>query len=82
MSVDAADNGVITTGELSRAVAVIRSDIKEVREEVKEKPTTRDLAYLENRVRDLENWQTWAMRLGVPSLGVTGFISIVGVLQK
>jgi len=62
----------ITNGELSRAVALIRSDIKEVKRDVSERPTTRDISFLEMRIKDLEEWQKWAMRIGVP--GMVGVI--------
>ena len=58
----------ITNGELFRAVELIRGDIGILRGEIKERPTANDLKYLEQRVSDLENWQTWALRLGGPSL--------------
>lgn len=59
---------VITNGELSRAVKLIRDDIKDVKNDVSTRPTTRDIGYLEARIKDLEDWQKWAMRIGVPSL--------------
>lgn len=69
----------ITNGELFRAVKLIRDDIKDVKAEVSDKPTKRDIEYLERRVTDLENWQTWAMRLGIPGL-VTSVVSFVGLI--
>jgi len=62
------DETAITNGELFRAVTLIRGDIKDLKTDVEAKPTQRDFAYLENAVKDLENWQTWAIRLGVPAL--------------
>lgn len=74
----------ITTGELSRAVTLIRGDIKDVKKDISERPTVQDFSELKNtvekratvealnhalqRVRDLEDWQKWAMRLGIPAL--------------
>jgi hypothetical protein len=67
MSVTANDDAAqITTGELSRAVTLIRGDINQVRKEVAEKPTTRDVEYLKERIDGLQSWQTWAMRVGIP----------------
>lgn len=62
------DETAITNGELFRAVALIRGDIKDLKTDVDAKPTARDFAYLENAIKDLENWQTWAIRIGVPAL--------------
>lgn len=62
------DSETITNGELSRAVKLIRDDIKDVKKDVSERPTTRDIAHLESRIVDLEDWQKWAVRLGVPGL--------------
>lgn len=85
------DNGTgVTTGELSRAVGLIRGDIKDVKKDIQEKPTQQQLAAvqkealdkidtvrreakaeaggLRQRIVDLENWQTWALRLGIPGL--------------
>lgn len=61
--------GTITIGELGRSLERMEKGIDEIKIELKERPTDRDVAYLEDRVRDLESWQTWAMRLGVPGLG-------------
>lgn len=80
----------ITTGELSRAVGLIRGDIKDVKKDISEKPTQAELnavqreaaakietvrreakaeaGGLRQRIVDLENWQTWALRLGIPGL--------------
>lgn len=58
----------ITTGELSRAVGLIRSDIGDLRSDIRARPTKEDLAYLTARVKVLEDWQTWALRLGGPAL--------------
>lgn len=74
----------ITTGELSRAVTLIRGDIKDVKKDISERPTIQDykdlkeemggkaskdaLTYLTDRIKDLEDWQKWAMRIGVPAL--------------
>lgn len=62
------DQTTITTGELSRAVGLIRSDIGDLRLDIRGRPTKEDLIYLTERVKNLENWQTWALRLGGPAL--------------
>jgi len=75
---------VITTGELSRAVNLIRGDIKDVKHDISQRPTAQDykdlkeeigkrahvseLGYANDRIKDLEDWQKWAMRLGVPAM--------------
>lgn len=58
----------ISTGELSRAVGLIRSDIGDLRSDIRGRPTEKDLIYLSERVKSLENWQTWALRLGGPAV--------------
>lgn len=58
----------ITNGELSRAVGLIRSDIRDLKKEIDARPTAKDIGYLEQRIKDLEDWQKWAMRIGVPAL--------------
>lgn len=78
------DNTSVTTGELSRAVGLIRGDIKEITKKVDEKPTKESVDHLKQRVVDLENWQTWALRIGIPGLivaawnGLNTFGGIVG----
>lgn len=70
----------ITNGELSRAVALIRSDIRDVKNDVSSRPTSRDFGFLEERIKDLEEWQKWAMRIGVPGIigVIINFIDTVG----
>jgi hypothetical protein len=74
----------ITTGELSRAVTLIRGDIKDVKKDISERPTIADykdlraevekkattdaLGWALSRIKELEDWQKWAMRIGVPAL--------------
>ena len=74
----------ITTGELSRAVTLIRGDIKDVKKDISECPTIGDykdlkeevankasndaLSYARERIQALEEWQKWAVRLGIPAL--------------
>lgn len=71
----------ITNGELSRAVKLIRDDIRDVKDDVAKRPTTRDLSYLETRIKDLEDWQKWAMRLGVPAcIGV--IVSLTSTISQ
>lgn len=55
----------ITTGELSRAVELIRKDIAGIQTST---PSKESVDNLKQRVTDLENWQTWALRIGVPGL--------------
>lgn len=62
------EHAQITTGELNRAVTLIRKDIGELKTNVEARPTTRDLGYLEARIHDLEEFQKWAFRVGIPSL--------------
>lgn len=79
------DNQSVTTGELSRAVGLIRSDIKEVKKDIAEKPTKEMVDHLQQRVVDLENWQTWALRLGIPGLCVAALNAVNtfgGVVSK
>lgn len=77
----------VTTGELSRAVGLIRGDIKDVKKDISEKPSASDLEAvrreakaeaggLRQRIVDLENWQTWALRLGVPGLIMAGLNAV------
>lgn len=73
----------IGTGELARAVALIRGDIKAVTEKLEGVPTkveleqrlsdAKALADLKNTLQDkaiagLEEWNTWALRLGGPTI--------------
>lgn len=74
----------ITTGELSRAVSLIRGDIKDVKKDISERPTIQDykdikeeitskaskdsLTAATDRIKELVDWQKWAMRVGVPAL--------------
>lgn len=78
------DTTTITTGELSRAVTLIRGDIKDVKKDISERPTIGDykdlraevdkkasndaITYARERIQSLEEWQKWAMRIGVPAL--------------
>lgn len=55
----------ITTGELSRAVELIRTDIAGIKTTT---PSKESVDHLRQRIIDLENWQTWALRIGVPGL--------------
>lgn len=82
-----ADTSNVTTGELSRAVGLIRGDIKDVKKDIQEKPTQAELdavrreakaeaGGLRQRIVDLENWQTWALRLGVPGLCVAALNAV------
>lgn len=63
-----AETETITNGELNRAVKLIRDDIKEMKNDVDKKPSQRDLDYLATRLKDLEDWQKWAMRIGIPAI--------------
>lgn len=79
------DNQSVTTGELSRAVGLIRSDIKEVKKDIGEKPSRETVDNLRQRIVDLENWQTWALRLGIPGLCVAALNAVNtfgGVVSK
>lgn len=80
----------IGTGELARAVALIRGDITTLAAALATRPDKEDLrttaAALESKqlalreiselrsqiqdraIKDLEDWQTWALRLGAPTL--------------
>lgn len=80
----------ITTGELGRAVALIRGDITTLAAALAARPDKDDLARAElglgarleaakeiselrsqiqdRAIKDLEDWQTWALRLGAPTL--------------
>lgn len=60
-----ADTSGVTTGELSRAVGLIRKDIADIKTAV---PSKESVDNLRQRIVDLENWQTWALRLGIPGL--------------
>lgn len=93
-----ADGTAITTGELSRAVALIRTDIGHLRADVASRPSTADVQRIEDGIlerirgaqaladlchaghdrdiKDLRDWQTWALRLGGP--GVVG--ALIGVV--
>lgn len=62
------DGTTITNGELNRAVNMIRGDIRDLKTDVNTRPTTKDLSYLEARIKDLEDFQKWAFRVGIPSL--------------
>lgn len=90
----------ITTGELSRAVALIRSDIGTLVAAIAARPDKEDLtkaeqalearilatreihelrAKIQDRaIKDLEDWQTWALRLGGPAL----VAAVAGVLYN
>lgn len=70
------DSTSVTTGELSRAVGLIRSDIKDVKKDISEKPTKESVDNLRQRIVDLENWQTWALRLGIPGLCVAALNAV------
>lgn len=73
----------ISTGELGRAVALIRGDITSLASKLDGVPTkaevdrqlvaAKELADLKNELQDkaiaaLEEWNTWALRLGAPAL--------------
>lgn len=88
----------ITTGELGRAVALIRGDIGRVTAALEQRPDKEDLRRVEdaalarvaaavelsdlkNELQDkaiagLEDWQTWALRLGAPAI----VAAVAGVL--
>lgn len=62
---DETDTSAVTTGELSRAVGLIRKDIADMKTTT---PSKESVDHLRQRIVDLENWQTWALRLGIPGL--------------
>jgi len=72
----------ITNGELFRAVELIRGDIGGLRSDLGGRPTANDLTYLKERISDLENWQTWATRLGIPSLIGTATVAFANLAQR
>lgn len=74
------DNTTITNGELNRAVGLIRTDIRDLKTDVSARPTTKDLSYLEARIKDLEDFQRWAFRVGIPSL-VMVIVNTVNTIQ-
>lgn len=76
------DTSTITNGELYRAVSLIRGDIGDLRTDVKSRPTKEDIIYLSERVKNLENWQTWALRLGAPALIATMITAFSNVLSR
>jgi hypothetical protein len=79
---DMGDTSTITNGELFRAVSLIRGDIGDLRTDVKSRPTSADLIYLGERVKVLENWQTWALRLGAPTLIATMVTAFSNLLSR
>jgi len=82
MTPDMGDTSTITNGELFRAVSLIRGDIGDLRTDVKSRPTSADLIYLSERVKVLENWQTWALRLGAPTLIATMVTAFSNLLSR
>lgn len=48
---DSIDQSIITTGELSRAVGLIRGDISKLRDDVASRPSSEDLARVEAQLR-------------------------------
>lgn len=77
-----ADTSTITNGELYRAVSLIRGDIGDLRTDVKSRPTKEDIIYLTERVKVLENWQTWVLRLGAPTLIATMVTAFSNLLSR
>lgn len=71
----------VTVEELFRAVNLIRGDIYKLTSKIDEKPSKRDIEYLERRVKDLEEWRIWAMRIGVPGLAA-GVLSLIDVVSR
>lgn len=63
------DTGV-TTGELSRAVGLIRKDIAEIKTAV---PSKESVDNLRQRIIDLEGTLTWGLRIAIPSLCVVAW---------
>lgn len=58
----------VTTEELYRLVLTVKTDIRDTQTKLDARPTKADLDHLRERIVDLESWQTWAMRLGIPAL--------------
>lgn len=58
----------MTTGEVYRLVRDLKADLKVMADKLDARPTKDDITHLESRIADLEGWQTWAMRLGIPAL--------------
>lgn len=58
----------ISTGEVYRLFNSLKVDLRDVRSDIKAKPSAEEIAGLKERIADLESWQTWAMRLGIPGL--------------
>lgn len=81
------DTRDVTNSELMRAVVLLRKDIGGLNEKFAAVPTSKDLDavkdvsnerfdYLKERIHDLENWQTWALRLGIPGLCVAALNAV------
>lgn len=69
----------ITNGELARAVILIRDDIKDLKKDVENKPSTRDIEYLTARISDLEEWQKWGARFGIPALLAIAYNTLTNI---
>lgn len=63
----------VTTGELSRAVGLIRKDIADIKTAV---PSKESVDNLRQRVVDLEGTLTWGLRLGIPGLCVVAWNAV------
>lgn len=51
----------VTIGEVYRLILTLKTDIEK-------KPSDEAVKHLRERITELESWQTWAMRLGIPGL--------------
>ena len=55
----------VSTEEVYRLLLSMRGDL---RESINSKASVDEVTHLKERIIDLESWQTWAMRLGIPAL--------------
>lgn len=62
------DTRDVTNAELMRAVVLLRGDISNVNNKLEKFPTMETVNNLKERIVDLEDWQKWAFRLGIPGL--------------
>ena len=58
----------MSVGEVYRLVGTLKTDINKLDNKLDGKPSTAEYNHLKERIIDLESWQTWAMRLGIPGL--------------
>lgn len=66
----------VTLGEVNRKVDTVVTAIGALSQQVGQLPTYRDFTGLEQRVSNVESWQTWALRLVVGAV----LIAVVGVV--